>query len=191
MIESLNDALAFYARREREFASFGASVLKRRNEPLDGLEVVVRELGLPESYARCANDIQMEGVTLGFFDLCPGDTQSLYRSILNINTDARNPVLPMNLLCVAAFDADLVAVSKGSPFHAVGTVYFADVTTSPRPQISAIADNYVDFIILASALDEAVLEGYDEPEEIVSGLALRLGYENYVEKWKLIAGMVV
>lgn len=191
MIKNLNDAFAFYARREEEFASFGASALKRRNKPLDDLEIVVRELGLSESFARCANDVQMEGVTLGFFDLCPGDTQSLCRSILNLNTDARNPILPVNLLSVAAYDADLVAVSKGVPFHAVGTVYFADVTTSPKPQISAIADNYSDFIVLASALDEAVLEGYDEPEAVVSGLAIRLGCESYVDKWKLIARMVV
>lgn len=191
MIENINDALKFYAEREAKFSSFGAAVLKRRDRFLDDLDDVVNLLGLPESYARCAREIRMEGVALGYFDLCPGDTQDLCRSLLRLNGDGRNPVLPVNLLSVAAFDADIVAVTKGSPHHATGTVYFVDVTTSSKPQISAIADNFVDFLVLAGALDQAVLEDYDEPETMVGALALRLGCEGYAEKWKLIARMAV
>ena len=191
MIANLNEALLFYAERKEEFASFGAAILKRRTGQLDGLNTVVEKLGLPDSFARCAAELCMERVSLGYFDLCPGDPESLCSSLLALDGDTRNPSLPGNLLNVAGFDADLIAVAKGEPYHANGTVFYVDVTSSPVPQIATISDNFSDFLILASALDQAILEGRDDPEAAINQLASNLGYDGYADKWQLIASMAV
>ncbi|PTN01840.1 hypothetical protein C8N32_110122 [Rhodovulum imhoffii] len=191
MIMNLDDALLFYAEREEKFASFGATILKRRSRQLDGLNAVVEKLGLPASFARCADELCMERVSLGYFDLCPGDPESLCSSLLALNGDTRNPSLPDNLLSVAGFDADIIAVAKGEPHHVNGTVFYVDVTSSPIPQVTAISDSFSDFLVLASALDQVILEGRDDPEAAINQLALNLGYAGYADKWQLIASMAV
>lgn len=191
MIMSLNEALLFYAEREEKFASFGATILKRRTGHLDGLNIVVEKLGLPDSFARCAAELCMEGVSLGYFDLCPGDPESLCSSLLALNGDTRNPGLPGNLLSVAGFDADLIAVAKGEPYHVNSTVFYVDVTSSPVPQVAAISDSFSNFLVLASALDQAILEGLDDPEAAMNQLSSKLGYDDYADQWQLIASMAV
>lgn len=191
MIMNLNDALLFYAEREEDFTSFGAAILKRRTLRLEGLNAVVEKLGLPDSFASCADELCMERVSLGYFDLCPGDPESLCSSLLALNGDTRNPSLPDNLLNVAGFDADLIAVAKGEPHHVNGTVFYVDVTSSPAPQITAISNSFCDFLVLASALDQAVLEGRADPETAITQLASNLGYAGYADKWRLIASMAV
>ncbi|MDO5658437.1 MAG: hypothetical protein Q4G36_08965 [Paracoccus sp. (in: a-proteobacteria)] len=189
MIENLDDALEFYAGREKEFSLFGAPVLRRRSEAIDDLDDVARELGLPESYVRCAKDLYMEGVSLGFFELCPGDPRDLCRSLLDFNSSMSNSILPQDLLHVANFDADIIAVPKGAPFHRMSTVYFVDITTSERAKINAISNSFSDFIVLASALYEAVLEDRSDPEGILCRLLLKLGCESYAGQWRRIASM--
>lgn len=191
MIANIDDALLFYAEREEKFASFGANILKLRTGQLDNLHAVVEKLGLPDSFARCAAQLCMERVSLGYFDLCPGDPASLCSSLLALNGNTRNPGLPSNLLSVAGFDADLIAVVKDEPYHDNGTVYYVDLTSSLVPQVAAISDSFSDFLILASALDQAILEGHDDPEAAINQLASSLGYDSYADKWGLISSMAV
>ena len=191
MIANLNEALLFYAEREGEFASFGADILKRRTGQMDGLNAVVEKQVLPDSFARCAAELCMERVSLGYFDLCPGDPESLCNSLLALNGDTRNPSLPSNFLSVAGFDVDLIAVAKGEPHHANGKVFYVDVTSSPVPQIGTLSDNFSDFLILASALDQVILEGRVDPEAAINQVASNLGYDGYADNWQLIASMAV
>lgn len=191
MIENLDDALAFYAQHEGQFQSFGAAILKRRTDRLTGFSDVIEKLGLPDSFARCAHELCMEGVSLGYFDLCPGHTEDLCNSLYALNGENRNPSLPANLLSVAAFDSDIIAVAKGEPYHSNGTVFYVDIISSSVPQVSAIAKSFADFLVLASALDEAVLEEQDDPEIAIGKLASNLGYTDYAKNWQLIASMTV
>ncbi len=191
MIETLEDAFEFYTAREKEFASFGANVLKRRSTSFDGIYDVGTQFGLPDDYVRCARNIQMEGVTLGYFDLCPGEVGDLCLSLLSLNSAARRIDHSDRLIAVANFDADIVAVSKGDPFHLSATVFYVDVTTSAQPVISELAGNFCDFLTLASALDQSVLEGHDNPEATIMSLVLKLGHERSLDRWKGIARMVI
>jgi len=190
MIKTIDDAIEFYAGREQQFSSFGASVLKRRPSALNELTQVAKDLGLPQDYVNSTNHLILEGVTLGFFELSPGDTSDICASLLMLNGQSRNPVLPSTLIHVAAFEADVIAVTKGSLGHGDSTVYFVDITTSPEVQVKPLAQSFDDFIVLASALDQAILEGSDDPERVIADLATKQP-EGSVETWKIIASMMV
>ncbi len=190
MIRTIEDALQFYEERKKEFEAFGSSVLRKRPSPLAGLEKVVRELGLPKGYAECANKLVMENVSLGYFELCPASRDDLCNSLEELNGLERNHKLPSHLLHVAAFEADIIAVTKGEPYHEGGTVFFVDVTTSPDTRVKPIARTFEEFIVLVSALDQMILEEVDDPESEIVGVAATLLPQNYVLSWEEIASMV-
>ena len=133
----------------------------------------------------------MENVSLGFFHLSPGIRDDLCASLEFSNGEYRNPELSSQLLHVVAFEADIVAVAKGDPYHADGTVYYVDITSYPDIQTRPIADNFEDFLILASALHEATLEEKGNPQDVIGALALALSSkEDYVATWKEMASTV-
>jgi hypothetical protein len=191
MIGTIEDALRFYEGRTKEFEAFGSSTLRKRLSPLAGLEGVVRKLGLPKDYAECADRLLMENVSLGYFELCPVIKDDLCASLEQLNGEERNLKLPSHLLHVAAFEADIIAVAKDEPYHKDGAVFFVDITTSPDSHVRPIAKTFGDFIVLASALDQMVLEENDDPEGAIANLAVALLSEEYAASWEEIAGMVV
>ena len=190
MVKTITEALEYYSSREQEIRSFGGAILKERVNPLVGLDQVVRGLGLSRSYTDFVSQYQVEGVSLGFFDLCPGDNVSVLDSLRELNGQFQNPLLPDNLVNVASFEADVIGIAKASPYHGDGSVYFVDITTAPGARVRPLASTFENFIVLASALDKIVVEETDNPTSAIVELALEVGADDYAESWRHIAGMV-
>jgi len=190
MIKTVDDVLEFYSDREGGFSSFGASVLKKRAAPVEGLNQVASDLSLPKSYADFVNRFSIEGVTLGFFDLCPGDSKSICNSLRVLHGEFQNPLLPNNLLNVAGFDADIVYVEKATSEHEGGTVYFVDITKAPDASVKFLANSFESFVVLASALDQIVLDEIGDPRNTIFDLASKIGNPSQAENWRHIASMV-
>ena len=190
MVKAITEALEYYSSREQEIRSFGGAILKERVNPLVGLDQFVRGLGLSRSYTDFVSQYQVEGVSLGFFDLCPGDNVSVLDSLRELNGQFQNPLLPDNLVNVASFEADIIGIAKASPYHGDGSVYFVDITIAPGARVRPLASTFENFIVLASALDKIVVEETDNPTSAIIELALDIGSDDYVESWRHIAGMV-
>ncbi|ASP35462.1 hypothetical protein CHH27_21280 [Labrenzia sp. VG12] len=107
-----------------------------------------------------------------------------------LNGEFQNPLLPNNLLNVAGFDADIIGVEKATSEHEGGSVYFVDITTAPDASVKFLANSFESFVVLASALDQIVLDEIGDPTNTIFELASEIGSSGQAENWRHIASMV-
>ena len=130
---------------------------------------------LPDSYLKCIQLLDVQGISIGYFRLWPSAarTSALVESLIQINRPEQNPrssfFQKSNLYEVAAWEAEPICVASNNSPHAAGAVFKISIV-HPSPKVELLANNFETFLLLAGNLD-AICHEYSQTENSESANA--------------------
>ncbi|RCS43247.1 hypothetical protein DTL42_19005 [Bremerella cremea] len=201
MITSLDELVAYSESQAEELPALKDRILLKRpgseKEEADRLTVLLPQL--PSSYVSVAEEIDLLGVSIGFFELSPTSTPgvSLSEKLLRCNKDAgmRSIFERDGVYQIGSWDADPVAVAITSGSFQHGQVVKYSVG-NPALTPESLADSFEQFLCIAGSLDEirAKYADEDDPSEGIGDF--EDGFEevappNYLAAWRKIAEVVL
>lgn len=169
------DALVAYTRRKSESLASLAKLNKRLSITRPGCTPeVIRELrrlfpGLPATYFHIVKAVDLEGVSLGGFELTPfwSPGMSLVQCITLANDVSCCGMARQNAeygtYAVAALEADMVSVVFRADFFKIGQVVLYE-HDHPKSQPGVLADSFEQFLLIAGNLDE-ILGSRESPDD--------------------------
>lgn len=159
-------------------------------------------LNLPESYLKCVQSLNVNGVLIGYFHLWPRGTKNvdLVDGLVKINSPENNPLWNFlkesGLFEVAAWEAEPICVASNKSTYEEGTILKISIA-QPFPKVELLAQNFEAFLLIAGNLD-AIRDEYSRSGNMGEARAkfdlclTRFGLPNEaLATWKNIGSVVL
>ena len=193
MIDSLNE-LAEHTRQVAErFPRLAKRVVLRPSSvtPEELTRLRTSWGGLPESYCRCLQTLDLTGIAVGFFEVSPmiQSGETIVDALVRVKEESPSENALQGLVVVGAYEGDplLLAVQDGE--HA-GEVLRQDLGSAARPRLTRVANTFEQLLIGAGRLDQMVndgVEGWLPVEDFLEALAPFQLDDEQLENWRFFA----